>query len=82
MLLLKFLNHSLSFLVLTDGSNNDLGSVLRSLNLDERVLVAESFLTDFAVVEVVADAALVPDTYQWMGSTPITSNSFVDHQVV
>jgi hypothetical protein len=48
-------------LVVMDSSQNDLRLILWSQYLDEGMLMAESLLTHLAVVEVLADAALVSD---------------------
>lgn len=58
--------------IFIDSSDDGLGSIFRFLDLNEGVLVTNSFLTDFTEIEVLADAALVSHTNDWCASATIT----------
>lgn len=55
----------------SDDSSRD---IFRLLDLNERMLVANSLLTDFTVVKVFADAALVSDSDDWAHTASVANN--------
>jgi hypothetical protein len=62
----------LSDFVFINCSNHDCGCILGLGDLEEGVLVRLSFLAGLTVVEVLADRALVPDTYNWVQAATVT----------
>ena len=60
--------------IFIDASDDYLRCIFRSHNLDEWVLMTKAFFANFAVVEVLAHAALVSNTNDWMDTASVTSD--------
>lgn len=65
---------------LIDNSDDGLWSLFWVGDLQESVLMALSLFASGAVVEVLANATLVPDTDDWSNTTTITLHSLMDNQ--
>lgn len=63
--------------VLIDDSENSLWCLPCLRDLQECMFMSSSLLANRAVVEVLADAALVSDTSNWSNAAAVTFNSFV-----
>jgi hypothetical protein len=51
--------------------------MLRVINFNEGMFMTDSVFTDFTVVEILADAALVSHTDDWSYTAAITSNIYM-----
>ncbi len=65
--------------VVVDPCDDGSGYILCSEYLNEGVFMCESFLTDFAVVEVLADTAFVANARDWTDPATIASHIQVMH---
>jgi len=65
--------------IFIDTGKNELWSIFWSEDLNERVFMVESLLTDFTVVEVLAHTTLVSHSIDWVNSTTVTCNTWVSY---
>jgi phosphopantetheine adenylyltransferase len=61
-------------LIFVNDCTDEGWSLLRVIDLDERMLMVESILTEFTEVKVIAHDTLVSHTNDWAYTTSITSN--------